>query len=84
MPISLKRAKELAVGTIVHHDTLKNADGTALRLKVNGEVKTWKTMPDRIKIPFKHGLYEFGYITNKTDEGALNVDIADVHMRRDD
>jgi len=31
--------------------------------RVNGKVKLWKTQPNRISIPVKRGLYEYGYIT---------------------
>jgi len=43
----------------------KNADGTAVRWRVNGKVKTWKTRPGEFKIPVKHGMYDYGYITEK-------------------
>ena len=29
----------------------------------NGKTKTWKTRPNEFKIPVKHGLYSYGYIT---------------------
>ncbi len=29
----------------------------------NGKTQTWKTRPDAFKIPVKHGLYSYGYIT---------------------
>lgn len=31
-------------------------------VKVNGAVKTWKTRPQNCRIPFKYGMYEYGYI----------------------
>ena len=34
-----------------------------LEVKVNGASKTWKRSPDKVRIPYKYGLYEFGYIT---------------------
>ena len=40
-----------------------NADGTPKRYRRNGATKLWKTRPDDFKIPVKHGLYRFGYIT---------------------
>ncbi len=45
------------------HTTIKNADGTAARCRVNGQCKVWKTRPDEFKLPVKHGLYECFYIT---------------------
>ena len=35
-------------------------DGTARRIKVNGAVRTWKRDPNRIEVPVKYGLYEYG------------------------
>lgn len=35
------------------------------RWKINGKVKTWKRDTNRFEIPLKHGLLEFGYLTNK-------------------
>lgn len=34
-----------------------------IKWRRNGKTKTWKTRPDEFKIPIKHGLYSFGYIT---------------------
>ena len=61
--ITLERAKELKVGDILHSTTQNNADGTPMRAKVNGKVKTWVRQPERVKIPYKRGLYEYGYLT---------------------
>jgi hypothetical protein len=60
--ITLEQAKALKVGTMLYHTINKNADGTPQRWKVNGKVKTWKTKPDCVKVPVKHGLYTFGYV----------------------
>ena len=67
--ITLKQAKELLHGQILHHASLKNADRTPLRVKVSGKVKLWKRDKTRIAIPLKYGLYECGYLTNGTREG---------------
>jgi len=63
--ITLQEAKELAPGTILYHTTNKNKDGSPQRWRVNGKVKTWKTMPDRVKVPLKFGLWETGYLTEQ-------------------
>ncbi len=63
MPITLKQAKNLNVGDILHHIENKNADGTPQRWKVNGKVKTWVTRPGEIKVPLKFGLYNYDYLT---------------------
>ena len=65
--MNLSQAKKLKSGDRLEHKTLKNADGTALRARVNGAVKTWKTLPNRIKVPMKHGLKNCFYLTDKND-----------------
>jgi hypothetical protein len=62
-PITLKQAKALTPGTILYHMTERNADNTPVRWRVNGKVKTWKTMPARVRIPVKHGMYSYDYLT---------------------
>ena len=47
------------------HVTLKNADGTPLRVRANGACKTWKTRPIEFRLPYKYGLYAYGYITER-------------------
>jgi hypothetical protein len=37
-------------------------DHTARRIKINGQVKTWKTRPGNIQVPVKYGMYEYAYI----------------------
>ena len=47
-----------------NHKTRKNSDGTPVRARVNGEVKTWKREPEKFCIPVKYGLKDCFYITN--------------------
>ena len=49
-------------GAVLEHVTGKNADGTPLRCRVNGKLKTWKTRND-FQLPVKHGLKTCFYIT---------------------
>lgn len=63
MPITLDQAKNLKYRTELHHVTLRNADKSPLRVRVNGKVQTWIRKPERVKIPVKHGLRNYGYIT---------------------
>jgi hypothetical protein len=53
----------LSWNTVFHHKTLKNADGTPLRARLNGKVKLWKTRPEEFRIPVKYGLKQCFYIT---------------------
>ena len=61
--LTLQDAKNLRPGDMLHHTSNKNADGTPQRWKVNGQPKTWKTRPDEVRVPIKHGLYSFDYVT---------------------
>lgn len=57
-------ATALSHGKILHSVTLKNADGTPTRARVNGKCKTWKTRVDEFSLPVKHGLKTCFYIDN--------------------
>lgn len=57
MSITLTQIKNLKRGDIL-------IDGVGRRWKVNGMVKRWKTMPDRVYVPLKHGLYAYDSIDN--------------------
>ena len=52
-------------GDHFHSISLKNADGTPLRVRVTGKCKVWKTRPAEFRLPIKYGLYESGYITHE-------------------
>ena len=64
MKMKLSEAKKLKVGQILYHIRNKNADGTAQRWKVNGKIRGWKRDINRIEIPIKNGLYNYGYLNN--------------------
>jgi hypothetical protein len=53
-------------GDTLHHTRAANADGTPLRARVNGRMRTWKRDPDRFQLPMKHGLRHCFYI-DQTD-----------------
>lgn len=42
------------------HIDFVSIDGTSRRAKVNGKVKTWKRDPNRVEVPIKYGMYEYG------------------------
>jgi hypothetical protein len=56
--IALTQPRELL------HVTMKNKDGTPLRVRSNGMCKTWKRSPDKFELPVKYGLYQYAKITN--------------------
>lgn len=61
--ISLKTVKALKHDDILHQNVGKNADGTCIRWRVTGKVKLWKTRPEDFKVPIKHGMWNFWYLT---------------------
>ena len=61
--MKLAEAKGLKKGQYIYAKGRYNADGTAMRAKVSGKVQIWKTRPNEVKIPYKRGLYEYGYLT---------------------
>ncbi len=73
--ITLKQAKDLRVGEILHHTMNKNADGTPQRWRVNGQVKTWKRSPDRVEVSLKHGLRDFTYLTEKILDQVVKANL---------
>jgi hypothetical protein len=50
-----------AGGTLYHY-LARNADKTAVRVRVNGKCKVWKRDPNRFQLPVKHGLKRCFYI----------------------
>ena len=65
MAITLEQAKALSYRDTLYHTRQRNADGTPQRWRVNGKVKVWKTRPDEVRIPVKHGLYSYDYLTHR-------------------
>jgi len=57
-----QEAISLSIGQILYHTKARNRDGTALRARVSGRCKTWKTRPDEFQLPVKHGLFDSFYI----------------------
>lgn len=53
----------LTHGTILHHHTIRNADNSPLRARVNGKIHLWKRRPDYFELPMKHGQRHCFYIT---------------------
>ena len=37
-----------------------STDGSCRELTINGRVRTWKRDPERVEVPVKYGLYEYG------------------------
>lgn len=65
MAITLEQAKSLTYLQELHHVYYRNADGTPQRWRVNGKPMTWKTRPNEVRVPIKHGLYSCAYLTER-------------------
>ncbi len=63
VPLTLDEAKQLKSGDILYSTFQKDSKGEPTKWKVNGMVQTWKRSPDRVKVPIKHGLYAYDYVT---------------------
>ena len=61
--MNIQEAKRLKYHQTIYEKGAYNADGTPMRWRINGKLLTWKTQPNRIKIPLAHGLYEHTYLT---------------------
>jgi hypothetical protein len=61
--MTLDEAKLLKLGDRIAVLGENKRDGTPRAWRVNGKVKLWKTNPNRISVPVKWGLREYGYIT---------------------
>ena len=60
--ITQDEALRLKPGDILYSTIDTNADGTPVRWRVNGKVKTWKTRPGEYQVPLKHGMYDYDYL----------------------
>ena len=58
-----KQMEELKIGQTIYHNYNKNSDGSPQRWRVNGKLKTWKTEPNRFRLPIKYGLRTCEYLT---------------------
>jgi len=61
--LTLNQKKKLKYGDEVY---LEGNCGHFLRARVNGKTKTWKRTPEKVKVPFKYGLYQHGYIDEQS------------------
>jgi hypothetical protein len=64
MYLTLTQAKALTYRDTVYSLRSYNKQGDPHKVRINGAVKTWKRDPSRVQVPYKHGLYTFGYITD--------------------
>jgi hypothetical protein len=62
-PMTAEDALALTYGDVIYHARLRNSDGSAVRARCKGKVKTWKRRPGEFQVPMKHGLRDCFYLT---------------------
>lgn len=67
-------AMDAHYGQTFYHVTARNADYTAVRVRVSGKCKTWKTRPEEFRLPVKYGLYQSLAITHENCGDFLTED----------
>jgi hypothetical protein len=63
-------------GDIFYHRSMRNADGTPLRVRVTGKCKTWAKKPEEFKLPVKYGLRDSSYITERNSIDWCTIETA--------
>ena len=76
--MTLEQAKNLQQGDEVYSTRACYSRGGPCRLRINGMAKTWKRDPRRVRVPWKYGLYDYGYITSQSLEDFVLPSEADV------
>jgi hypothetical protein len=72
--LTLAQAQTLYHGQTLYHVTLRNRDGSPMRVRKSGAVKVWKRTGEW-RMPVKYGLYESGYIGTR-GTGATSPECA--------
>ena len=78
-------AVTLALREIHYHDSnltiagmsqvaITKARQTCNKWRRNGATKTWKTRPNEFRVPIKHGLYDFAYLTHENADKFFHPD----------
>jgi len=77
-------AVEFHYGTCQNHIGIRGGKTLQqIRFRRNGKTKTWVTRPDEFRVPIKHGLREYGYITQtnaKDFHTAEQCEIVDISV----
>jgi hypothetical protein len=79
LTLAEKKAMPYSHVFILCQNPHNNHFGKFLEVKVNGISKTWKRSPNKVRIPYKYGLYEYGYIT-ELDEVRIPKEIYESRM----
>jgi len=63
--MTYEEATSLSRGEFIYLPGDMTSTGTTQKWRVNGAYKTWKTKPGVFMLPIKHGLRNFGHLTNE-------------------
>lgn len=79
--------RDIGHGTTLYHRFFINADGSPVRARVTGKVRTWVRNPGYFEIPWKHGMRTHGKVTpddagDWTTVEPAGVDKATLRKRR--
>jgi hypothetical protein len=81
--LTLAEAKALRLGDTVYSLQSANGKGEPHKARITGAVKTWKRDASRVQVPWKHGLYVHGYITERNMHAwTLDEGYAREHARK--
>lgn len=61
-------------GQVFYHAHARNADYTAVRVRVSGRCKTWVTRPTEFRLPVKYGFSRSLAITHENANDFLLAD----------
>ena len=67
--LSLQEKKDLLGHNVVY---IQGDCGCFRRIAINGRPKTWKRNPEKVQVPYKYGMYEYGYFT-EIDEVRMAI-----------
>jgi len=67
--ITKEQAVSLRLGQYLVSTTVKDKSGSFSRCRVNGSCQTWKRTPEAFRLPVKHGLSTYFYITPENAAG---------------
>lgn len=71
-PLTIQEAKTLQVGDTIYSLRGHNKEGVPHKVKVTGNVKTWKKHPDRVEVPVLSGGYKVSLTAEVLHVWTLN------------
>jgi hypothetical protein len=64
----------------IHYANPKVVKNSCMKYRRNGQTKTWKTRLEEFKVPIKHGLRDYAYLTHENaDKFFLPEECPTIH-----